>query len=163
MTGLRIGWAVGAAELIKVMSNIQSQTTSGVSVLTQEAALGAVAGPQNEVNELRSFISENCEVVMRALGKIEGVTCIEPGGAFYCFPNFSAYNQDSMALASFLLEKVYVAMVPGAAFGLEGHLRLSFAGDREEIIEAIERIEWALDPSSSNEITIGSQKLVKDW
>jgi aspartate aminotransferase len=163
MTGLRIGWAVGTAELIKVMSNIQSQTTSGTSILTQEAALGALVGPQNDVDDLRAFIKENRDLVLKGLATLEGVTCIEPGGAFYCFPDFSAYDKDSMALAGFLLEKALVAVVPGAPFGLDGHLRISFAGDRQGIMEAIQRIHWALDPNSSAEIAIGAQKFVRDW
>ncbi len=163
MTGFRIGWVIAAEALISQMIKFQAQITSGVSVVTQEAALGALNEAQAEVDELRDFIKANRDIVMYGLCTLEDVPCVEPEGAFYCLPDFSYYNPDSLALADFLLEKAFVAVVPGAAFGMEGHIRISYAGDPEEIAEGIRRIRWALDPDSPPEITLGDQKVVRDW
>jgi len=78
-------------------------------------------------------------------------------------PDFRAYSNDSIALTEFLLKKALVVTVPGAAFGMEGHLRLSYAGEVSDITDGIERIKWALDPESPNEIYIGDRKLIRDW
>jgi len=163
MTGFRIGWVVAPQDLIKVMTNVQGQTTSGVSVVTQDAAVGALQGSQAAVTELRDFIQSNRDLVLTGLSALEDVTCVAPEGAFYCLPNFSFYNPDSRNLAEFLLEKAYVAVVPGVDFGMEGHIRISFAGDSDDVIEGIRRIRWALDPNSPPEITLGGQKVVRDW
>jgi aspartate aminotransferase len=163
MTGFRIGWVVAAEAVISQMNKFQAQITSGVSVVTQEAAVGALNEAQSEVTELRNFIKANRDIVMSSLGTLEDVSCVEPKGAFYCLPDFSYYNTDSMALADFLLEKAFIAVVPGAAFGMEGHVRISYAGDPDEIAEGIRRIRWALDPNSPPEIFLGSQKVTRDW
>ena len=73
------------------------------------------------------------------------------------------YNKDSVALSKFLLEKVQVVTVPGVAFGTEGHLRISYCGPEKDVIEGIERIKWALDPDSPNELQMGNRKLIRDW
>jgi aspartate aminotransferase len=145
MTGFRIGWAVGSSELIRIMTNIQSQTTSGASIVMMDAALGALSGPQDVVAELLATIKKNRDVTMDGLRRIEKVTVNNPDGTFYCFPDFHAYNIDSMILSEYLLEEALVALVPGIAFGLEGYLRISFAGDYDEISEALTRIEGALN------------------
>jgi aspartate/methionine/tyrosine aminotransferase len=88
---------------------------------------------------------------------------VKPGGTFYCFPDFSAYEKDSQKLCRLLLDKVRVVTVPGREFGMEGHLRLSFCGTMKEITEGIERIKWALDPGAPNELFLGDRKLVRDW
>lgn len=144
MTGFRIGWAIAAKSVISVMGNIQSQTTSGVSTLLQDAALGALTGPQDVVKELCQGIMVNRDVTVAGLKSIPGVRLIEPQGTFYSLPDFSAYDSDSVALSKHILENVYVAVVPGSAFGMEGHLRFSFAGDKNEIEEAIERVKRLL-------------------
>jgi aspartate aminotransferase len=87
----------------------------------------------------------------------------KPEGTFYCFPDFSAPNKDSMALAEFLLKKALVVTVPGKDFGMEGHLRLSYAGAASEVADGIARIKWALDPNSPREIQIGTRKVIRDW
>jgi len=94
---------------------------------------------------------------------MDGVKVIKPGGTFYCFPDFSAYEKDSQKLSRLLLEKVRVVTVPGRDFGMEGHLRLSFCGALREVTEGIERIRWALDPAAPNELFLGDRKLVRDW
>jgi aspartate aminotransferase len=91
------------------------------------------------------------------------VRLVEPEGTFYCLPDFRAYSNDSFELAQFLLRKALVVTVPGKAFGMEGHLRLSYAGTVKDVTEGVERIKWALDPESPNEIYIGDRKLIRDW
>lgn len=86
-----------------------------------------------------------------------------PGGTFYCLPDFRAYTPNSVELSKFLLKKALVVSVPGKEFGMEGHIRLSFAGSLKDIREGIERIKWALDPESPNEIYIGDRKVIRDW
>ena len=82
---------------------------------------------------------------------------------FYCLADFSYYDKDSTKLSNFLLDKVQVVTVPGVEFGMEGHLRLSYCGTVKDITEGIERMKWALDPNSPNELYIGERKLVRDW
>ncbi len=163
MTGFRIGWAVGNKELIGAMGNIQGQQTSGPSAPAQWAAVGALNGVQSSIESLRMTLQNNRNVMIERLQAFDGVKVIKPGGTFYCFPDFSTYMKDSMQLAQLLLEKVRVVVVPGREFGMEGHLRLSFCGTIKDVTEGIERIKWALDPNSPNELYLGDRKLVRDW
>jgi aspartate aminotransferase len=163
MTGFRIGWAVANKKLIEVMTNIQSHQTSGPSVVLQKAAVGALNGLQSCVESLRTTLENNRNVMMEHLGGFDGVIATKPDGTFYCFADFSHYNKDSTKLAGFLLDKVLVATVPGVEFGMEGYLRLSTCGTIKDITEGIERMKWALDPNSPNELYIGERKLVRDW
>lgn len=100
---------------------------------------------------------------MQELDGFDGVYAPSPDGTFYCFADFSNYEKDSVKLAEMLLEKVRVVTVPGKEFGMEGYLRLSTCGSVKDITEGIERIKWALDPNSPNELFIGDRKLVRDW
>lgn len=163
MTGLRIGWVVAPRPLVEVMTNIQAQTTSNPPVISQAAAEGALTGVQSVVEGLRLTIQNNRDVLMQEMAGFNGVHLEKPDGTFYCLPDFRSYKQDSEELAHFLLEKALVVTVPGAAFGMEGHLRLSYAGSVKDITQGIERIKWALDPESPNEIYIGDRKLIRDW
>jgi aspartate aminotransferase len=163
MTGFRLGWVVAPRKLIEVMINIQSQITSNVPVVSQAAAEGALTGVQSVVESLRLTIQNNRDVMMQELITFNGVRVTKPEGTFYCLPDFRAYNDNSSELAEFLLRKALVVTVPGMAFSMEGHLRLSYAGSVKDITEGIERIKWALDPESPNEIYIGDRKLVRDW
>ena len=163
MTGFRIGWAVANKKLIEVMTNIQSHQTSGPSVVLQAAAVGAITGIQSCVDSLCATLENNTKVIMEQLHSFEGVRATKPDGTFYCFVDFSHYNKDSSKLAFFLLDKVRVITVPGKEFGLEGYLRLSTCGSIKDITVGIERIKWALDPNSPNEIYIGDRKMVRDW
>ncbi|MEN8163080.1 MAG: pyridoxal phosphate-dependent aminotransferase [Acidobacteriota bacterium] len=163
MTGFRIGWAVGNTKVIEAMTNIQGHETSGPSALLQHAAVGAINGIQSIVKNMRLTLENNRNVLMEQLRSFDGVIIDEPGGTFYSFPDFSHYNKDSVALSKFLLEKVQVVTVPGIEFGLEGHLRISYCGSIKDITEGIERMKWALDPNSPNELYIGERKLVRDW
>src|SRR5574340_1208003 len=152
MTGFRIGWTVANKELVRVMTNIQSQQTSGPATPSQWAAVGALNGVQSSIENLRATLQNNRNVMIKHLQSFNGVKVTKPGGTFYCFPDFSAYMKDSQKLAKLLLDKVRVVTVPGKEFGMEGHLRLSYCGATKEIIEGIERIKWALDPNAPNEL-----------
>jgi aspartate aminotransferase len=164
MTGFRIGWAVSSnEEVIQAMGNIQSQQTSGPSAPSQWAAVGALNGVQSTINALRMTLENNRNIMVSRLGAFNDVKVVKPGGTFYTFPDFSAYMKDSQKLANFLLEKVRVVAVPGKDFGMEGHLRMSFCGTVKDITEGVERIKWALDPNSPNELYLGDRKLVRDW
>ncbi len=163
MTGFRIGWAVANKKLIEAMTNIQGHQTSGPSVVLQVAAVGALNGLQSCVENLRVTLENNRNVMIDRLSSFEGVRVTKPDGTFYCFADFSAYGKDSAKLSNFLIDKVLVLTVPGVEFGLEGYLRLSFCGSIKEITEGIERMKWALDLQSPNELYIGDRKLVRDW
>jgi len=163
MTGFRIGWAVASRPVIEVMTNVQAQTTSCPPAILQAAAEGALTGVQSVTDSLRLTMQNNRDLALRELAALPSVRTVRPGGTFYCLPDFRAYNGDSIALSHFLLEKALVVVVPGREFGMEGHLRLSYAGSAREIVEGITRIRWALDPNAPDEIYIGDRKKVRDW
>ena len=163
MTGFRIGWSIAPKRLTEVMTNIQSHQTSGPSALLQHAAAGALAGSQSAVDSLRTTLENNRDVLVNELKGFNGVHVTKPGGTFYSFPDFSKYGKDSVKLAKFILDKVQVVTVPGAEFGMEGYLRISFCGSIKDITEGIARMKWCLDLDSPNEIYINERKLVRDW
>ncbi|MCX6825681.1 MAG: aminotransferase class I/II-fold pyridoxal phosphate-dependent enzyme [candidate division Zixibacteria bacterium] len=163
MTGFRIGWTIANEKIIEAMINVQAQNTSCSSVVLQEAAAGALKGVQSGVENLRLTLENNRNIMVNELRSFSGVKIIPPDGTFYCLPDFSAYNNDSLALSKFLLEKALVVTVPGKEFGLEGHLRLSYCGSVKEITEGIARIKWALDPKSPSEIFVGDKRYRRDW
>lgn len=163
MTGFRIGWAIGNKRLIEAMATIQSQQTSGASAPSQWAAVGALNGVQSSIESLRVTLENNRNVMMDRLRAFDGVKVYQPEGTFYCFPDFSAYMKDSQKLSNFLLDKVRVVTVPGKEFGFEGYLRLSYCGAIREITEGLDRIKWALDTNSANELYLGDRKLVREW
>ena len=163
MTGFRIGWAVANKKLIEVMTNIQGHQTSGPSALLQWAAVGALNGIQSSVESLRVTLENNRNVMIAQLNAFDGVRVTKPDGTFYCFADFSVYGKDSTKLANFLINKVQVVAVPGVEFGMEGYLRLSYCGSIKDIIDGVERMKWALDLNSPNELYIGDRKLVRDW
>ena len=163
MTGFRIGWCIANRKLVEVMTNVQGQITSCTALVSQAAAEGALNGLQSVVDALRLTIENNCNVMMTELSAFTGVRCIKPHGTFYCLPDFRAYSTNSVELANMLLQKARVVTVPGKEFGMEGHLRLSYAGTIKDVTEGVARIRWALDPTSPNEIYIGDKKLIRDW
>jgi aspartate aminotransferase len=163
MTGFRIGWVVGPRDLVKVMANVLAQTTSCVSPLAQAAAEGALNGLQSVVEALRLQIQNNRDVVLQEMKTFNGARLIEPKGTFYALPDIRAFNGNSVEVSKFLLKKAMVVTVPGKEFGMEGHIRISFAGSVKDITEGIARIKWALDPTSPNEIYIGDKKMIRDW
>ena len=163
MTGFRIGWAVAPKRVIEVMSNVQGQTVSCPSALLQSAAVGALTGMQSVVESLNLTLQNQRDIMMKELQSFDGVYINKPGGTFYCLPDFSKFNRDSVALSNMLLERALVVTVPGKEFGMEGHLRLSYCGTIKDITVGLQRIKWALDPNSPKEIFIGDRKYVRDW
>jgi aspartate aminotransferase len=163
MTGFRIGWCIAPRKIVTVMNNVQAQTTSCASPVMQAGAEGALLGLQSVVESLRLTIQNNRDVAMRELSSFNGVKTYKPDGTFYCLPDFRAYSNNSVELSSFLLKKALVVTVPGREFGMEGHLRLSFAGTVKDVTEGIARMKWALDPTSPNDIYIGDKRLIRDW
>jgi aspartate aminotransferase len=168
MTGFRIGWVVASKRLVKVMTNVQSQTTTCVSPVMQSAAEGALTGLQSVVENLRITMQNNRNVLMQELHSFTDIHVTKPEGTFYAFPDFRSYLRksvamNSMELSNYLLRKAMVVTVPGSEFGMEGYLRISFAGTIKNITEGIERMKWALDPNAPSEIYIGDRKMVRDW
>lgn len=163
MTGFRVGWVIAPRKLVRVMTNVVAQTTSCVSPMAQAAAEGALNGLQSIVESLRLQIQNNRDVLLQEMKSLHGARLIEPKGTFYALPDLRAYGNDSVDMARFLLKKAFVVTVPGREFGMEGHLRISFAGSVKDITEGIARIRWALDPNSPNEIYIGDRKIIRDW
>lgn len=163
MTGFRIGWVVGPRELVRVMTNVLAQTTSCVSPIAQAAAEGALNGLQSVVESLRLQIENNRNVLLQEMKSFMGARLIEPQGTFYALPDLRAFNGNSVEVSRFLLKKAMVVTVPGREFGMEGHIRISFAGSVSDVTEGMARIRWALDMTSPNEIYIGDRKLIRDW
>jgi aspartate aminotransferase len=168
MTGFRIGWIIAQKKLVEIMTNIQSQTITCVSPVMQAAAEGALTGIQSSVEALRLTMQNNRDILMQELSSFTGVHCFKPEGTFYAFPDFRAYCgngliRNSVELSKFLLKKALVVTVPGQEFGMEGHLRLSYAGSVKDLTEGIDRMKWVLDPSAPSDIYIGDRKLVRDW
>jgi len=122
-----------------------------------------MTGVQSPVESLRLTLENNRNVMLQELNAFTGVRTVKPDGTYYCLPDFSAYMKDSVVLCELLLKKALVVTVPGKEFGMEGHLRLSYAGSIKDITEGVNRIRWTLDPTSPKEIYIGERKLVRDW
>ncbi|MBN2115622.1 MAG: aminotransferase class I/II-fold pyridoxal phosphate-dependent enzyme [Anaerolineales bacterium] len=163
MTGFRIGWVIAPRDLAIIMGNVIGQTTSCVSPVAQAAAEGALNGLQSVVEALRLQIQNNRDVVMQEMRTFNGARLIEPKGTFYALPDIRAFSNNSVEVSKFLLKKAMVVVVPGKEFGMEGHIRISFAGSVKDVTEGIARIKWVLDPTSPNEIYIGDKKLIRDW
>ena len=153
MTGWRVGWLLGPPDVVKAAINLQSHSTSNVSNVAQKAALAAVAGPLDAVAEMRSAFERRAKLAHGILAGIPGVTCIEPEGAFYAYPNVTGLldrsihgrtAKSSAELAEVLLDEVKVAIVPGEAFGTPGYARLSFALGDDDLGEGLRRIADAV-------------------
>jgi aspartate aminotransferase len=156
MTGWRLGWAVGPAHVIRAMGNIQSQQTSNPSSVSQYAALAALEGDQDCVEQMRREFEARRELVCRQLGAMPGIRCPVPGGAFYAFFQVAEYFgrnlggrtvSDSAGFCQAALEAAHVNLVPGSAFGAEGYCRLSFAASREQLKGGLDRLEQLLKAS----------------
>lgn len=153
MTGWRIGYTAGPEEIIAAMSNIQSQSTSNPTSISQKASVEALIGPQDEVKKMVSAFEERRSYIVNRLNEIPDVHCFKPTGAFYVFPNFSSYYgrsyqgkkiSNSTELAGFFLDVARVAVVPGVEFGADAFERLSYATSMEDIKEGLKRIEESL-------------------
>ncbi|HEY5437333.1 MAG TPA: pyridoxal phosphate-dependent aminotransferase [Acidimicrobiales bacterium] len=149
MTGWRIGWMISAPDVMNAAVNYQSQTTSNMSNISQRAAIAALNGDLSAVYEMRVAFDRRRKMMTSMLNEIDGVTCPEPEGAFYCFPNVTALlgrslggrvANSSSELAENLLELIKVAVVPGEAFGTPGYFRLSYALGDDDIAEGLDRL-----------------------
>ncbi len=147
MTGWRIGYAGGPVELIKAMKKVQSQSTSNPTSIAQVAAEAALNGPQDFIRVMVTAFEERHDFVVDRLNRIPGVSCLPTDGTFYLFPNVQGLIDrldgigNDLDLAEYLIEKAGVALVPGSAFGLGGHIRLSIATSMANLEKALERIE----------------------
>ena len=154
MTGWRMGFSAGPADWIRAMSNIQGQSTSNVSSITQKAALAAYRGPQDFLKGWLAEFDKRRKFIVDRLNKISGIRCLKPQGAFYVFPNVSALLgkktpsgkkiATSADLAAFFLDEHKVAVVSGEGFGAEGFVRLSYATSMDNIKKGMDRIESAV-------------------
>lgn len=154
MTGWRIGYAAGPKDIIKAMTNIQSQSTSNPTSIAQKAALAGLTESQDFMVEMIHEFDRRRSFLVKGLNSIQGITCLKPDGAFYVFPNVSmlygrktAQGQpinSSMDFALYLLETANVALVHGGAFGSDAHIRLSYATSMENIQKGLERIRDAV-------------------
>jgi aspartate aminotransferase len=145
MTGWRVGYALGSAKLLSNMLKLQSHSTSNPTSFAQKAGVEALRGPQDSVRTMLAEYHRRRDRIVKGLGKIPGVRCLLPQGAFYVYPNVSAYLKkdglaDTTILAEKLLEEVHVALVPGPAFGTEEHVRISYATSMEQIEEGLRRL-----------------------
>jgi aspartate/methionine/tyrosine aminotransferase len=149
MTGWRVGWMICPPDVAKAATNLQSHQTSNVADVAQRAAIAAVSGDLTAVEAMREAFDRRGKVMHQMLAAIPGVTCLEPQGAFYCFPSFEGVlgrelagrtPQTTLELCELLLDEAKVALVPGEAFGAPGYARLSFALADEALVEGVERI-----------------------
>jgi len=153
MTGWRIGYAACSEEIAGAMSKIQSQSTSNPTSIAQKAALEAIRGDQSAMPQMVVEFRKRRDFIVEALNNIEGIDCFAPGGAFYVFPKVSGlYGRmfkgkkitDSAEFIGYLLDEANVAAVPGAAFGSDEHIRLSYATSLQNIEEGLKRIKNAV-------------------
>jgi aspartate/methionine/tyrosine aminotransferase len=149
MTGWRVGWLIGPADVVKAASNLQSHSTSNVSNVAQVAALAAVTGDLSAVAEMRAVYDRRRRAIVSMLSDIPGIVCPEPLGAFYAYPSVKGLlgvplrgrtAANSAELADLILDEVEVAVVPGEAFGTPGYLRMSYALGDDELAEGVARI-----------------------
>ncbi|HEX3623630.1 MAG TPA: pyridoxal phosphate-dependent aminotransferase [Acidimicrobiales bacterium] len=154
MTGWRVGWMIGPADVVKGAVNLQSHATSNVANVSQRAALAALTGDQSCVEQMRAAFDRRRRTMFGLLSAIPGVTCLEPEGAFYAFPSFAgALNRplaggrratNTLELAEIVLDAAKVAIVPGEAFGAPGYARLSYALADGALAEGVQRLATLL-------------------
>ena len=147
MTGWRIGYLVAPREVARSVSNVQSHSANPASV-SQKAALESILGSQDSVSQMIAEYERRRRYVVERLNGMPGLSCATPGGAFYAFPNISSYFgsevRDSVEFSTWLLRQSGVAVVPGSAFGMEGHVRISFATSMENLVTGMDLMEEAL-------------------
>ena len=150
MTGWRIGYAAGPEVVIKAMKKVQSQSTSNPTSISQVAAQAALEGPQDCIGVMLTAFKERYDYVVERLNRMPGIECLPTDGTFYVFPNVAGMIDaldgvsDDLELAELLIEKAGVALVPGTAFGLGGHVRISIATSRENLERSLDRIQAVL-------------------
>jgi aspartate aminotransferase len=142
MTGWRMGWLVGAPDIIKIATRLNSQTVSCAATFTMHACVAALNGPQDNIGIMRDSYQQRRDFMVRALNEIEGIECRCIEGAFYLFPRFTHTRKNSLGLADALLEKAQIAAVPGIAFGRSGesHLRFAISTAQHDLERAAERL-----------------------
>lgn len=154
MTGWRIGYAAGPRDIIKSMSKIQGQSTSCANSIGQKAGIEALMGDQRCVEEMKAAFNKRRDLIVRLLNELPGVSCAMPGGAFYAFPDFSAYLdkqgsgkllKDTFDISNYILGCEKVVTVPGDGFGAPGHIRFSYATSTDIIERGIGRVRSALE------------------
>ncbi|MBK1718273.1 pyridoxal phosphate-dependent aminotransferase [Thiocystis violacea] len=149
MTGWRIGYAGGPADIIKAMKKVQSQSTSNPTSISQVAAQAALEGPQDCIGVMLKAFMERHDYVVERLNRIPGIECLPTDGTFYVFPKVQGLIErldgvsNDLELAEYLIEQAGVALVPGSAFGLNGHARISIATSRANLEQALDRIAKA--------------------
>ena len=148
MTGWRLGYAAGPANVMKAVSDLQGQSTSNPASIVQKAGVAALALPNEEIQKMVSVFQKRRDMIVDGLNSIPGVKCLKPAGAFYVFPNvkglFKPGRSNSMELSEYLLDKAKVALTPGIAFGAEGYMRMSYATSEKVILEGLKRIKEAV-------------------
>jgi aspartate aminotransferase len=148
MTGWRLGWLIGPPDVAAAAGRLQTHLTSNVSNVSQRAAIAALTGPQDVVETMRQAFDRRRRTMVALLADIDGVRGLEPQGAFYTFPDLSAFLGDrfttTLELAGWILEEAGVAVVPGEAFGAPGYARLSYALADEDLVRGVERMGEAL-------------------
>lgn len=148
MTGWRIGYTAGIKEVIKAVTNIQSQSTSNPTSISQWAGVEALTGPQDFIADMNKEFDKRRRLMVEGLNAIKGMSCLMPTGAFYAFPNISGLLKGELSssekIALHLLEQANVALVPGSAFGDDNYIRLSYATSTEAIQKGLDRIKKAL-------------------
>ncbi len=143
MTGWRVGFALGSPQLLSQMLNLQTHSTSNPTSIAQKAAIEALQGPQDAVQEMLAEFRRRRDAIVGGLRSIPGIRCSLPQGAFYVYPNVSEHlvgNGDILALTQKLLEEAHVAVVPGNAFGTQDHVRISYATSQQQIDEGLRRL-----------------------
>ena len=141
MTGWRVGYCGANREIIKGIESLQGHSTSNISNIAQMAALEALNGPQDSIKVMIKAFDERRKFMHKRLNEMQGVSCVEPEGAFYAFPDISGTGMESTEFSSKLLEEALVAVVPGIAFGSDKHVRLSYAASMEDIRQGMDRME----------------------
>ena len=141
MTGWRVGYLAGPAELIKAVSTIQSHSTSNVCTFAQYGAIAALESPQDCVETMRLAFAERRQAIIERCRSIPGLSCGEPEGAFYLYIDIQPLGLPSLDFCTQLLEEKYVATIPGVAFGSEGTIRISYATGMDTILAGMDRLE----------------------
>ncbi len=149
MTGWRIGYTACSTAITKVMSNIQSHATSNPNTIAQYAGIEALNGDQSTIEEMRQAFEERKDYMVKTIGEIPNVSCVEPKGAFYVMVNIAHFKgktvegvlvKDSLDLAAVLIDQANIAVIPGIAFGVDDYIRLSYATSMENIVEGLKRL-----------------------
>ncbi|MEL6721968.1 MAG: pyridoxal phosphate-dependent aminotransferase [Pseudomonadota bacterium] len=146
MTGWRIGYAAGPASIIKAMKKIQSQSTSNPASVSQAAAVAALSGPQDCVADMVTAFKYRHDMVVARLNQMSGIQCAATDGTFYVFPAMQGLIdrlpnvQDDVQLAEYLIEQAGIALVPGSAFGIPGHVRISIATSEHNLQQALDQL-----------------------